>query len=91
MAYLFKRKDVRIILYCPALPCPALPCPALISTNVGIKINHVREEWPVDTDVHVQQKLTTDSSEMALLKTQVAAMTEAMRAMQVAVASLVAP
>ena len=48
----------------------------------------VREESPVDT-VHVQQ-LKTDS-EMALLKTQMATMTEAMRAMQVAVAALAAP
>ena len=49
----------------------------------------VREESPVDT-VHVQRQ-KTDSSEMALLKTQMAAMTEAMRAMQVAVESLAAP
>ena len=49
----------------------------------------VREESPVDT-VHIQQ-LKTDSSEMALLKTQMATMTEAMRAMQVAVAALAAP
>ena len=49
----------------------------------------VREESPVNT-VHVQQ-LKTDSSEMALLKTQMATMTEAMRAMQVAVAALAAP
>ena len=49
----------------------------------------VREESPVNT-VHVQQ-LKTDSSEMALLKTQMVTMTEAMRAMQVAVAALAAP
>ena len=46
----------------------------------------VREESPVDT-VHVEQ-MKMDSSEMALLKTQMATMTEAMRAMQVAVAAL---
>ena len=49
----------------------------------------LREESPVDT-VHVEQ-MKMDSSEMALLKTQMATMTEAMRAMQVAVAALAAP
>ena len=52
-------------------------------------LHWVREESPVDT-VHVQQQ-KMDSSEMALLKTQMAAMTEAMRAMQMAVKSLAAP
>ena len=42
-------------------------------------LHWVREESPVDT-VHVQQ-MKTDSSQMALLKTQMATMTEAMRAM----------
>ena len=72
-------------------------CEAMARENADITLavlrqealRWVREESPVDT-VHVQQ-LKTDSSEMALLKTQMATMTEAMRAMQVAVAALAAP
>ena len=50
----------------------------------------VREESPM-TGLNIQQQVVTDHSEISHLKTQMAAMTDAMKAMQMAVASLASP
>ena len=43
------------------------------------------------TGLNIQQQVVTDHSEISHLKTQMAAMTDAMKAMQMAVASLASP